>query len=100
MDKLKATGDKLGVDLKVRIVLPAFRKYPEGTNGRPPTLDFEILTALLEITVFTPPRQYDDIFIVNLAKESNALILSNDKYEDKQFMEDTELHSYKDLAAC
>ena len=63
-------------------------------NSKQPTLDFEILTELKDIIAYTPSGQYDDLFLLNFAKELNALILSNDKYEDKQFVDDTELYDY------
>ena len=70
--------------------VPHFRKA--ALRGNPPTKDRDILFELEDknICKFTPSRKvdgkmlisYDDRFILDLAKQNNGVVVSNDQYRD------------------
>jgi len=79
VDYFKNKGHK-----NIKAFVPRFRENHENTKNP------EILKELEKerILVFTPSRSYDDGFILEAAKLKNAVIVSNDKYEDEIFQKD------------
>jgi len=49
--------------------------------------NYEILKENNDLITYTPAGLYDDSFILEFAMNLKGLILSNDKFEDKQFVE-------------
>jgi len=75
--------------------LPAYRSFEFIQDKRKPaTKNFEILKDNNDLISYTPAGQYDDSFILEFAMNFKGLILSNDKFEDKQFVENIQLHEY------
>ena len=82
--------------MKTKVILPKFRSFPVVDCKRPPTIDFEIINELNEkdMVSYAPAGHYDDTFILKFAMDLNGLIISNDKFEEKQFKDDIELYNY------
>ena len=98
VEKLNEEGAKINVEIIPRIVFPAFRKFENvaTNNDRPPTQNYHILKLYDEkqMIVFPPSGQDDDNCIRTFAKLHNGLIVSNDRFDDKRFVRDADLHSY------
>ena len=98
VDKLNEIGAKINVKIIPRIVFPAYRQFKNvvPNKDRPPTQNYDILKAYeeKEIIVYSAAGQDDDICILQFAMLHNSLIVSNDKFKDKRFVEDSRLHSY------
>ncbi len=86
-----SAGIKLAVDFfknkghkEIKAFVPLYRKNHENTKNP------EILETLHNegILVFTPSLSYDDGFILEAAKQKNAVVVSNDQYKDKIFAEE------------
>lgn len=82
--------------MKINIILPSYRQYENVDIQRKPTVCFDIIKELnsKNIITFTPAGQDDDIFTLKFAMELNALILSNDKFDDEKFRNNDELFKY------
>ena len=78
--------EKRGVT-DILAIVPEFRRT--NLKGETPTINPEILQQLYEqnYIMFTPSICYDDGFILDYAKEKDALIVSNDRYRDLIFSE-------------
>jgi hypothetical protein len=98
VDSLNEIGAKLKVKVITRIVLPAFRHFENvaPSNDRPPTMNYHILKKYedKEMIVYPAAGQDDDKCILTFAMLHNGLIVSNDKFEDKRFVEDACLRNY------
>jgi hypothetical protein len=81
----------------MRVVLPSFRQFEFVTNGKPPTHDYQILKEYYEIISYTASSQNDDPIFLELAKEINGFVLSNDKFEDREFVQNIELNNFNYL---
>lgn len=69
------------ITLKIKIVLPDFRKN-EHCNNKFPSINYEFQEGLKEHFHYVPSKAYDDEFILNFAYSYNALIVSNDGFKD------------------
>ena len=95
LTKIRQMNEKYAdINLIPKVILPAYRAYPVVDNKRAATLDYAILIEYKDVITFTPAGQHDDTFILKFSMEMNGLVLSNDRFEDKKFTEDAELHSY------
>ena len=95
--KLKQIGSKFSdINLKVKVILPSYRSFEQNDSKHPPTDDYEKIKELYhkDIVSFSPAGQHDDTFILKLAMELNALILSNDKFLEKKFTNNEELYKH------
>jgi hypothetical protein len=81
MKALKNIALSIDLELNFIVVLPAHRKYEE-TIHRIKTINFDLLKNMMneDFILFTPSQQYDDSYILELAKKSNGLIITNDKF--------------------
>ena len=82
------------IHLKPKVILPEYRAYKYVDSKRVTTTNYEILVEYKDLITYTPTNQYDDPFILNIAMEINGLILSNDRFEDKNFTLDAKLYNY------
>jgi hypothetical protein len=64
------------------VILPMSRK--DGRAQKFPTKNPEILEELYRnnYIMYTPPKSYDDRFVLEMAETKKALIISNDYYRD------------------
>ena len=70
---------------KIVAFVSTFRK--RNFSGKYPTIDSDILEDLYKerYIEYTPSKSYDDGFILEFAKQKDAIIISNDKYNEKIF---------------
>ena len=66
----------------VKCVVPEFRRSTKLSDR--PTMNPEILDELKENDeiIFTASRVYDDDILIQMAVQTNAVIVSNDKFRD------------------
>jgi ribonuclease ZC3H12 len=72
---------------EIKAFVPQFRSI--NLNGETPTKNPEILQNLYKsgYLVYTPSKSYDDGFILETARIKDAIIVSNDNYNDLIFAE-------------
>ena len=72
---------------KIVAFVPQFRNG--NSKYKHPTIDSDILEDLYEkrYIEYTPSNSYDDGHILEFAKQKDAIIISNDKYNEKKFEE-------------
>ena len=96
--RLEEIGAKINVKIIPRIVLPAFRKFENvaPSHDKPLTKNYHILKEYenKEMIVYPASGRNDDKCILTFAMLHKGLIVSNDKFEDKRFVEDANLRNY------
>jgi hypothetical protein len=73
---------------KIVAFVPKFRQNA-NFKDKHPTIDSDILEDLYKkhYIEYTPSNSYDDGHILEFAKQKDAIIISNDKYNEKIFEE-------------